>query len=198
MFERIDEDSLKTNLHLKVTAIQNVKNLISDTIIRFAYFLSDHEVYLEHTVRSFLEPVMEMYHKRYIDSLEGKRELTVEDIEKLRMVTKILIELFPNVHKCSKEELMRLKVYHYCLMVQGKVSIFDHCANIIDLVTKHDINATDELRDTVENREIVIKSIFVKLIVHKLRAFFGTIVSYYEDLRRMPTPRTIKTAVGQR
>lgn len=33
IFEKIEEDSLKTHLHLKITTIQNANNLISYTII---------------------------------------------------------------------------------------------------------------------------------------------------------------------
>ena len=46
--------------------------------------------------------------------------------------------------------------------------------------------------DTLENREKVVKTIFVKLINHKIKTFFGTITNYFEDLRKLATPRAIK------
>lgn len=54
IFERLDEDSLKSNLQLKITSVPNSKNLISDTIIRFAYHLSEYDDYLECVVKNFL------------------------------------------------------------------------------------------------------------------------------------------------
>ena len=42
----------------------------------------------------------------------------------------------------------------------------------------------------------MVKTIFVKLIVHKLKTFFGTISSFFEDLLPMGTPREMQTEDG--
>ena len=57
-FERLDEDSLKTHLHLKLTSFQNAKNIISDSIIRFSYHMSDHKDYLPLILDNFLAPLL--------------------------------------------------------------------------------------------------------------------------------------------
>ena len=42
----------------------------------------------------------------------------------------------------------------------------------------------------------MIKTIFIKLVLHKIRTFFGTLVSFYDDLRRLSTPKEIDTPKG--
>lgn len=93
---------------------------------------------------------------------------------------------------------MRLKVYHYCLLVQGDTSalnVFDFIAKIMQLISKHDIAATEEMHDSLDNRKQMIKTVFTKLIIHRIRTFFATITTYYADLRKMSTPRLIENGI---
>lgn len=115
----MDEDSLKTHLHLKITSIQNCKNLISDTIIRFGYYLSDYPDYLQAVLEHFLKPMLEIYKERYLSEISGREKLLMDDVEVMRMMVKVVVELFP-VHKNDKEELVRTKVYYYCMLVRDK------------------------------------------------------------------------------
>lgn len=92
---------------------------------------------------------------------------------------------------------MRLKVYHYCLLAENTLlDAFGFIAKVIGLVCKHDLTSTEELVDTLQNREEMVKTIFVKLIVHRVRTFLATIITFFEDLRKLSTPRTIQTPVG--
>ena len=62
---------------------------------------------------------------------------------------------------------------------------------------RHDLAGTEELRDTHRNRERVVTSIFVKLIMHKLRTFYATVATYHDDLRKLATPALLNTPLGK-
>lgn len=97
------------------------------------------------------------------------------------MMVKVVVEMFPNIHKCDKEELMRTKVYYYCMLLRDKKvpDVFGFLNRIVEIISRHDISSTEELRDTHANREAVVTTIFVKLIIHKLRTFYGTIANFH-------------------
>lgn len=103
IFEKLEEDSLKTNLHLKITSIQNSKNLISYTVIEFCYHLSEYREYLKHITANFLHDTIASFNSEYLVPMQQQDRLTLIDIERLRMMTKVVAELFPNMHKCNKE-----------------------------------------------------------------------------------------------
>lgn len=42
----------------------------------------------------------------------------------------------------------------------------------------------------------MVKTIFVKLIIHRIRTFFATVITFYDDLRKLSTPRTIESPAG--
>lgn len=65
------------------------------------------------------------------------------DIERLRMMTKVVTEIFPNIHKCNKEELMRLKLYNYCLLAdENSLDAFGFIGKVVNLICKHDLTST--------------------------------------------------------
>ena len=73
---------MRTHLHLKLTAVstQNVKNIISDSIIRFGYYMSDHKDILKNILDDFLRPLLKMYQQRYIKKIQKKEVLSIDDI----------------------------------------------------------------------------------------------------------------------
>ena len=94
---------MKTHLHLRITSIQNCKNLISDTIIKFGYYLSDYPSHLQSALQLFLKPMLEVYATRYLSEISQREILLIDDVEVMRMMVKVVVELFPNLHKCEKE-----------------------------------------------------------------------------------------------
>lgn len=117
--EKLEEDSLKAHLHLRITSIQNGKNLIADSLIRFAFHLSDYPDELPQISNNFLHEMIRGFSERELFDIEQKQELALADLEQLRVMAKIVAELVPNLNKPNKEELIRLKLYHYALLVQN-------------------------------------------------------------------------------
>lgn len=53
--------------------------------------------------------------------------------------------------------------------------------NIVNKIDLHDTEACIDLIDTIDNRSLVIKSIFSRLVVTKLKQFIGSTTSSMND-----------------
>jgi len=61
IYQKIDEDQFKTNLHLRVMALPNSYTLISDTILKFSVYLSDQKEYLDGACFGFITNLLQFY-----------------------------------------------------------------------------------------------------------------------------------------
>ena len=152
LYKKIDEDHFKSQLHLKITANPSSYHLISDTILRFCLYLTDYKEFLQHCTSEFLHKTLLFYRNNYLAQIKKKEKLSLEDIEQLRSIVRTVSQVFPNNIRSCRDEISRLKLYYYCILVRKnnyEINLFEFLAEVLHALDKYNPSSTEEIQDSV-------------------------------------------------
>lgn len=112
----------------------------------------------------------------------------------------MLSEIFPSSSRHPKDEFAKYKLYFACILTQkhpNSINLFHFAACLVLLLDKYDPTSTEETEDSPEGREAVAKTVFYKLLTHRLKIFFLNVTALFDEMKKVPTPSSVSSPVGE-
>ena len=180
--DKLDEETMKNVIHGRLSEHVNSSLALFDTLSRFFHAGNSYKKPMELAL-PIVHQFIQHYRNTYLSGMEiGK--LNLMQVESARLVLKILIELFPPHYDQDFTQpdvalRKKLKVYRYCSMIkeQPEEGVIALVGDLVPLLSTQTHQTVRELIDTPHNRDTLVKSVFSKLSLSRIKTFMAHLTS---------------------